>query len=465
MKKSIAFILISLLFATTPSNTYSQDTIIACDVSDQEIAYLLYQIKIDNKPPIRAMDDCKKANHHLFAQIIGANPDYFQFASDSLKDDEVFISKFVAINPQILKYISERLSNDEFFIFKMAKIYPEALQYASPQLIDNKKFIKKMIGINPKNFIYGSTRLQNDEEIVVSAVRSNGKMLKFASDQIQDDKKVVIEAVKSYSLAAKFASERLQKDREVKKMAKKIDYSFLENFDQFLKENYGGLVVGTNGARGYHIVNMAKSFPEKQIIYQPYVTKWERVYENGVETNDLKLTAQSTQIIGWKDVFKDYPQLIKAVENIFIANRIDANTIDALNVVSFWEVSKTPKVVVFDLYLLRQIDNKYLSADVSNVVSLSAIAKEKKNKKWEINVVESTLDADLKMSVSYRNGHKRYRVWDIYQINNKDKNPKILFKVEDKDGEYFDLFTKQINDRYASVYKGGGYAMEINLFD
>jgi len=440
-------------------------TILACDVYPQETSYLLSQIEIDNKMPIRAMDDCKKANRHLFAQIIEANPDYFQFASDSIKDDEIFISKFVAINPHILKYISERLSSDEFFMFKMAKIYPEALKYGSPKLTDNKKFIKKMITINPKNFIYGSTRLQNDEEIALLVVRSDGRMLKFASDQIQNNKKVVIEAVKSYSLAAKFASNQLQKDSEVKKMSRKIDYSFLENFDRFLKENYGGLGVGPDGIRGYHIVNMAKFFPEKQIIYQSYITKWERVYKDGVETDDLRLAAQSTQSVGWKDVFKDYPQLIKAIENIFIANQIDANTIEALNVVSFWEVSKTPKVVAFDLYLLRQIDNKYLNADISNVVSLSAIAKEKKNKKWEINVVSSTFDADLKMSVAYKNGHKRYKIWDIYQINKKDKNPKILFKVEDKDGEYFDLFVKQINDRYASIYKGGGYAMEINLFD
>ncbi len=69
------------------------------------------------------------------------------------------------------------------------------------------------------------------------------------------------------------------------------------------------------------------------------------------------------------------------------------------------------------------------------------------------------------MSVAYKGGHKRYRIWDIYQTSKKDKNPKILFKVEDRDGEYFDLFAKQLNDRYASIYKGGGYAMEINLFE
>ncbi len=462
---SIFFFLISSF--SPLYNAYGGDSkaIPACDVSREEISYFLDQIKIDNKPPIRAMDNCKKANHHLFAKIIGANPAYFKFASDSLKDDEVFISKFVAINPQILKYISDRLSGDEYFMFKMARIYPEALKYASSKLTNNKSFMMKMVRISPKNFIYGSDRLQDDKELALLAIKNNGKMFKFVSDRLQDNKKVVIEAIKSYSLAVDFASQRLQKNSRVKRMVKKINYSFLENFDQFLRENHGGLGVGPDGVRGYHIVNMAKSFPEKQIIYQPYITKWERVYKNGIETNDLKLTTQSTQSIGWKDVFSDYPKLIKAVEDVFIANQIDANTIDALNPVSFWIVSKKPKVVAFDLYLLRRVDNQYLSADVANIVSLTAIARQKRNKKWEINIVESTFDADLKMSVDYKGGHKRYRIWDIYQINKKDKNPKILFKVEDRDGEYFELFVRQINGRYASIYKGGGYAMTINLFD
>lgn len=465
MKKFISIVIFALSLFLTFADCYSQNQVTACDVSPEETAYLLDQIKIDNKPLIEAMDGCKKANHHLFAKIIGANPDYFQFAADSLKDDEVFISKFVAINPQILKYVSSRLMGDEFFMFKMAKIYPEALKYAAPNLINNKRFITKMMRINPKNFVYASDRLQDDEEIALLAVSNNGKMLKFVSDRLQDNKKVVIQAIKSYSLAINFASEKLQKDSEIKKMLKKTNYNFIANLDQFLKENYGGLGVGPDGSRGYYIVNMAKFFPEKQIIYQPYITKWERVYKNGVETNELKLAAKSTQVVGWRDVFSDYPELIKAVENIFIANQVDENTIDSLNAVSFWIVSDKPKVVAFDLYLLRQIDNKYLSADVANVVSLTAIAKEKKNKKWEVNVVESTFDADLKMSVVYKGGHKRYRIWDIYKANEKDKNPKILFKVEDKDGEYFDLFAKQLNDRYASIYKGGGYAMEINLFE
>ena len=446
-------------------NSYSKDnlTTLSCDISPQESTYLLNQIRLDNKMPIKAMDDCKKNNRHFIAKVIDMNPNYFEFASDALRDDEVFISKFVAINPQILKYISERLSNDKFFMLKMAAIYPEAIQYASAQLTDNKNFMIKMIELNPKNFSYASERIQNDKEAALLAVRKNGKMLRFASEKLQDDREIVIEAIKSYNLAINFASEKLRNDPKIKKIASEIDYSFLTNFDQFLRENYGGLGVGPDGYRGYHIVNMAKNFPEKRIIYQPYLTKWQRVYQNGVEMTELKLSSKINTTNDWKSVFSKYRGLSKEVEKIFSNNKVDDNTVDALNLVSFWVISKKPRIVAFNLYLLRPIDNAYLDANVANIVSMTAIAKENQNKEWQISVVDAIFDADLKMSVDYKSGHKIYKIWDVYQINKNDQNFKILFKVEDKDGEYFDLFAKQLNGRYVSIHKGGGYAMEINI--
>ncbi|MFT5703006.1 MAG: PIN domain nuclease of toxin-antitoxin system [Rickettsiales bacterium] len=454
------------------SNSKSEDQtprIFSCNISDTEISRLLEQVRIGNKPQIRAMDDCRKSNRSLFAQIINLDPEYFQFASDYLKNDEVFISKFVTLNPKILKHISPRLKGDRFFMKKMTEIYPDALKYASPNLSDSRGFMLKMIDINPKNFAYCSYRLQNDKKVALLALKKSGKMLKFASDELQDNREIVVQAIKSYSLSISFASERLQKDPAIKKLSKQIDYSFIANFGRFLQENYGGLKVGPDGARGYHIVNMAKLFPEKQLSYQPYISKWEQIYKNGVETKDIKLTTINAIDGGWKVDFEEYPELIKEIENIFTINQVDQNTIDSLSAVSLWEVSTNPTVLAFNLYLLRNIENRYLDASASNVVSLTAIARqigdEKKGKKWEININDAIYDTNLRMSLSYKSGHKRYKIWDIYQNGDDDKNPKILFKVEDKDGEYFDLFGKQLNNRYASIYKGGGYAMEINLFE
>lgn len=462
------------LYADVANDSQS---ILACDLSQEEVNFLLKQVQDDNKTAISTLSECKKANRQLFAQIIDTDPSYFEFAASNLRDDEVFISKFVAQNPEILEYISDRLKSDQYFMSKMMRNYPDALKYSSPKLADNKGFMMKTIAINPRNFSYASDRLQDDEEVALLAVKTSGKMLKFASDRLQNNEKVVRQAIESYSLALNFASERLQKDRQMQKLSAKNNYNFLKNFDTFLKENYGGLPVGPEGSRGYSIVNMAKLFPDKQIVYRPYLTKWERVYKNGVETDQLRLVAQNPDHSGWKDDFRDYPQLISEIENIFLINNVDQNTIDSLNTISLWQISDHPRVLVFDLYLLRSIDNKYLKAGFANVTSLTAVAREKvvekrskkrvkkkgeaKNRQWEISVIDDVFDSDLAMDLSYKNGHKRYKIWDVYQASDHDKNSKVLFKVEDKNSEYFELFAKQLNDRYATIYRGGGYAIDI----
>lgn len=461
MKKFIAFISILFFFTHPLFNCYSDDKIIiACNISKEETTYLLGQVKAGNKPAIRGMSDCKKANRGLFAQIIDIDPGYFAFASDNLRDDEVFVSKFVAQNPDILDNISDRLKSDRYFMSKMMRTYPNALKYASPKLTDNKGFMQRMIKINPRNFEYASARLQNDEQTALLAVRNSGKMLKYASDNLQDNKKVIIEAIRSYSLSINFASERLQNDRRMQKLSKKIDYSFLKGFSEFLRDSYAGITVGPDGSRGYYIVNMAYFFPDKQLIYNPYTVKWEKAYRNGIETGDLKLIVKNNNSVNWRDDFANYPGLIKTIEDIFSINKVDANTVSALNTISLWQVSDKPLVLAFDLYLLRPVDNKYLKSDFDNITLLTAIAELKANGKWEVSIVDNVFDADLKMNIAYKNGHKKYKIWDLYQEDDKD-SPKVLFKVEDKDGEYFELFAKQINGRYATVYRGGGYAMDV----
>lgn len=467
-KTLLIFSLLAFSSISYTTVSMADEYVMPCELSDNDFEYLLEQVRVNNTPQIRAMEDCNKSNRTLFARIIDINPEYFQYASDYLKDDDVFIGKFAAQNPEILKYISPRLANDRNFMFKMARIYPDAVKYAGEKLTNNKGFMIQVVKNNPINFTYASERLQDNEELALMAVRKNGKMLKFASPRLQNNKQIVAAAIKSYNLAINYASGILQKNHEIQKLANQINYKFLENFDVYLKDNYSGIGVGPSGSRGYHIVNIAKNFPDNQITYHPYITKWEQIYQNGVATGEIKLVTKSNNDGGWKADFAAYPELVKEIENIFSAQKLDPNTVEGLNTISLWEVSKKPKVLAFDLYLLRQIDNRYVKANTSNVVALSAIAREtviNGKKKWEINIADAIYDADVKMSVAYENGHRRYKIWDLYTINKKDKNPKVLFKVEDKDGEYFDLYAKQIDGHYASVYKGGGYEMDINIFE
>jgi hypothetical protein len=450
------------LFCYTSNIWASQES---CAVTKEKTSLLLEQIKNDNNEIIGNLNKCQKSDRLLFAKIITLNPRYFRYSSDELKNDGVFISNFAATSPTILEYMSDRLKNNQSFIKKITKIYPKSLKYASPKLTNNKGFMIDMVKANPKNFTYASYRLQDDVQITTIAAQGDGRMIKFASNRLQNNKNIVKEAIKSNYSAINFASEASQNNPQIKEMVAKINYSFLDNIDSFLKENYAGLSVGPGGSRGYHIVNSAYFFPYYRLFDNPHISKWDRIYEDNLETDKLKLSAKSSNLLGWKIELKDYPKLITEIENIFLENNIDQNTIDSLNALSFWLVSDEPETVAFDLYLMRKADGDYFNNNFANITSLNAIASWQENKgKWKITIVDSIFDVNLKMNLSYKNGHRRYKIWDLYDNSNDDKNLKILYKIEDEDSEYFELFIKQLNDGYASVYRGGGYAIDNIIF-
>jgi len=182
------------------------------------------------------------------------------------------------------------------------------------------------------------------------------------------------------------------------------------------------------------------------------------VLEDGKMVNEYKLISGNSYA-GWKKSFKKYPLLVKQVEEILLKNRVDQNTIDSLTVTSLWKISPDSRVLAFDLYLLRSVNDIYHKSNFANVTSLSIIAK-KDNKKWLITIVDAIFDVDIEMDVRFRNGHAKYQIWDLYESFYDDSYLKVLYKVEGKDEEYFELFVEQPNGKYVSVYKGGGYNID-----
>jgi hypothetical protein len=494
--KVVALITLIYLLPLSRSHSFSNQQNASCKITKEETSYLLKQTKLDKKPYIRSLPECKRSNHLLMAQIININPEYLEFASDSLKDDEFFIGKMFSTSPKILKYSSNRLKSDQFFMSRMAIINPKALRYASEQIKDSKSFMKKMIKSNPDNFLYASRRIQNDKKISLMAIEGNGMMLKFSSSKLQNNKKFVTVAIKSNVMAISFASDKLKKDPEIQALTKQINYYFLNNFERFLRDNYSGLPIGPEGYRGYKIVNMAKLHKKSQLINRPYPTKWQQIYRNGVETNEVKFENNLPEKRGWKSDFIDYPELTKDIEAIFSSNNVDQNTINSLQTTSLWKFPDDPEALVFNLYLSRKVSNSYFDGKIFNITSKiryndkeaediseeaekedekEKIGKEEEDKeikkknqiprKWLISIADSNFDINLKMDIASKKGHKRYEIWDLYVKNKEDKNPKIIFRIEDTDYEYFETYAKQINNRYIPIFQGGGNVMETNLFE
>src|SRR5690606_2575351 len=120
--------------------------------------------------------------------------------------------------------------------------------------------------------------------------------------------------------------------------------------------------------------------------------------------------------ISWKSDFKKYPELIKQIEEIFRQNQVDENTVDYLSTNYLWEVSRKPEILVFNLYLLREVEDRFLRPNFANVTEFTAIAYKTK-KEWLITIVNSIFDVDMEMDVRFKNGHKRYIIWDFYKYS------------------------------------------------
>lgn len=78
--------------------------------------------------------------------------------------------------------------------------------------------------------------------------------------------------------------------------------------------------------------------------------------------------------------------------------------------------------------------------------------KENKDTKWSLSVIEAIFDSETKVDSIYRNGHKKYILWDLFKSEKNDKNPKIIFKVEDAMNDYFEVFARQNNGKYKIIF-------------
>jgi len=444
----ILFFLPYAVFAQ-PSNQY-------CYIPAEAYDQILAQVTKKNPDAIKALPDCFKFDRKLILKASMIDPTQFQNAADNLKEDEIFVHRLLKVSPQILQFASPKLRINQTFMEQSIYLNRAALQYADPKLLDNKLFMKKMIAIDSKNYEFASDRIKEIPEFAQTAFTDNGLLLSFATPKIKSDKNLVKIAIKSNSGALEFASDELKENKEIQKLAAiKTSIKSPEDLAKFLKETYTAEEKKKN--LGRTIANKANKFQKNKTIDRNYVTKWQRniVFDSSsIKTEPLRLiTADSRNYpILWKEDFRKHPDLIKKIEKFFLNRNIDQSTINSLSTTFFWKIKSKPLTFAFNIYLLRDSKDIDLGPDFSDITSLTAIVQ-KQNGKWKMTVVEVIFDSEMKVDVSYANGHKKYVLWDLYQVDKKDKNPKIIFKVEDKFKEYFEIFEEQSGGKYQMISK------------
>ena len=432
-----------------------------CDINDQIRNQIIEIIEKNNN--LSELPECLRLDRRLIFKLILINSKHFKNIDPSLKKDSIFIYRIAKINPEIIPLIDEELLKNSDFISKISYSYRDALKYSHPSLKDDLAFISQMIKKDSRNYIYASERLKSNKELAILAFEDNPLLLADAPDSIKKNKEIAELAIKINPNAFKFIDSKLKEDNNLIKLAEMNDYSDLSQthstkINQFIESNY--ITTNQTANQAKQIYNQGKFFAKNKIINRPFVVKWQK-FSNSINENqyNLKLinVKERNNRKKWAKDFLKHPELIQKINSFFINRNIDQSTIDNLVTTYLWKFNiEKQTVMAFNLYNLKESNNNNIYSkernDFANITSFTAIATFNAGK-WSLTVVDAILDNDIKTDISYREGHKKYILWDLYQFNENDKNLKLIFKIEDRFNEYFEIFSANQNNENLSKYQ------------
>jgi hypothetical protein len=444
-----------ILFAILVNEALAQDY---CSSPQKYYDVILKEVANKNPSVIDNLPECLKQDRNLIFKVLLLDKTQFQNASENLHQDKIFIKRIIKSDPDILKYVAPEVRADSYFMEEAIYINRDALKYSSWALLDNRLFMKKMIDLDSDNYRFASDRIKSFEEFARPALEDNGLLLEFSPPNVKANKEFVKIAVNSDRNAIKFANPKLALDQEIIDLAMDKDPLLPSaDLEKYLHENYIGKHEKKN--LGEFITNKAKFSKNAQIIDHNFITKWKKAYNiEKVQIGEMEEEWRLNSVdhrnyqSSWVEDFKAYPSLIKRIEKFFAKRHIVPDTISDLRTIYLWKIKDDPLTLVFNLYGISSTNDEILAQNFANITSLTAIAQ-LQDKKWRLSIVDVIFNREVRISALYEGGHKKYALWDLYQVNEKDKNSKLIFKVEDAICDYFQIFKAQPNGRYKMAYQ------------
>ena len=439
-------------FFIFPKISYSNPPI--CQISTQKIADIFIEVK-NNLKSVKNLNQCQKNNKTLFSILINKiDPHYIKYADISLRSTSSFFLKFLPLDYKIMQYASASLKEDRRFIIDAVRSNVRILDYINPKLLNDKEFAKKLININSSCYFYLSHKLQKDHNLIEMALKYNPTIFPNIPKKIRSNNKIIKQALISHP----YNFNLLNKDDKKKKIVQELKISYDPDeilfFKKYLKDQYANSEIGISALKGYKITNQAKNFLDNRIFYQKYPIQWQK-YNFIKNEIRYKLVINNKLQNNWEKKFDKYPKLADKIKE-FLSKKIDDSAITSLNPISIWQISD--KELAFNLYSIRKIIDERVNEEIINVNSLTAIAILGNDGNWQLDIVDAIYDRNIKTSPSYKKGHKRFYIWDLYK---KDNDLAIIFKIEDEYSEYFEIYQKTKSDNYRQFYRLGGYYEHI----
>jgi len=429
-----------------------------CQEKEKYYQIILNEVSKENSAFIDKLPECFKQDRKLLIKALTIDPNQFQFASEIIHNDKMFIERAIKINADILKFVSPEVKSDENFMEDAIYINRDSLKYCSWSLLDNKLFMKKMIDLDSNNYQFASDRIKSMVDFAQPVLIDNGSQLKFAPPNVKANREMVKLAIESDRSAIEFANPKIANEPEIIALAKtEKPFIDLDDFNKYIEKNY--IIYHDKKNLGKIFENKAKLFSKNKLIDRNFIAKWNK--KNTIERNNDGQPNEVWNIINlenrnfqnrWKDDFKEYPDLIKKIEKFFAKRKIAPEIIEDLRTTYLWKIKNEPKTIAFNLYSLNPSTDDILTNNFVNVTSITAIAQ-KHNDKWQISIIDVIFNREIKIDPVYYGGHKKYILWDLFKINENDKNPKIIFKIEGAINDYMELYEEQINGKYRSTLK------------
>jgi hypothetical protein len=229
----------------------------------------------------------------------------------------------------------------------------EYFQYASEELKNDKDFVLNVINSDVYYLEHASPKIRSDREIIIRAVQLDGYALQLASEELRSDTEIVKLAILSQPLSIQFAGSDLRNNKELLKLAMDSDIAAIQ---------YAGPIL-QNDKEIMSIANLSKALDHKRP--SNFISKILPNYSCN-ETALLLFASKKPQDLLFclscsicESVVKDENFLIKFFANLPENDRTIDNLLQQLDV----KILSNPKL--FDVLRLDKYPNNYKYADKS----------------------------------------------------------------------------------------------------